>query len=98
MPAQPTHLIAQRRSGDLVLLRFPLRPLLPRTATDPASHHENAKAIRLAEEAIVLVVALEPERVKMHVEGELHLPVLRRGLRPEEHVRRPPTTPNQKAH
>src|ERR1041385_1787315 len=95
MPAQPTDLIAQRCRGDLVLLRLPLRPLFPRTAANPASHNEDAETICLVEESIVLVVSLEAERIKVHVEGVLHLRILTLGLRPEENVRRPATATNQ---
>src|SRR5512141_587138 len=47
------------------------------------------------EEAIVLVIALEPERIEMHVERVTHLCVLSLRLWAEEDIRRPTTATNQ---
>src|SRR2546423_660518 len=95
MSPQSPDLVAQRRRCDSELFRSPLGPLFPGAAAHPAGHHENAEAVGALEEAIVLVISLEPQGVEMHVEGVAHLSVLALRLRPEEHVRRPSAAANQ---
>src|SRR5207302_1556518 len=77
------------------LLRPPLWPFFPGATAHPTRHDENAEAVRLMPEAIVLVITLEANRVEMHVERIAQLGVLSLRLQTEEHVRRPAAAANQ---
>src|SRR5437868_2766266 len=97
MSPQATDLIAQRCRCDRVLLRPPLRPFLPGAAAHPTRHHEDAKTICLVPEAIVLVIALQPQRIEVHVERITDLRILSLGLRAEERIGRPAPAANENA-
>src|SRR5947207_5012848 len=48
-------------------------------------------------EAVILVIAFEPDRVEVHVQRITQLRILALGLRAEEHVGRPTAAANQDA-
>src|SRR5438105_652625 len=97
MTAQAADLVAQRRRCYHVLLRPPLVPFLPGAATHPAAHDEDAEAVGLVPEAIVFVIAFQPQGIEMHVERVSQLRVLPLRLWAQEHVGRPTAATNENA-
>src|SRR4029077_98674 len=95
MTAHPADLIAQRRDRNRVLFRPPLFAFLPRVAAHPSRHYQKAEAVGPLEETIVLVVALQPHCVEMHVERVAELRVLTFRLWSEKHVGGPAAPADQ---
>ena len=89
MIADAPDLIAQRLGGDVVIVVLPLAPALPVVAAAPAGDDHDALAIAHLQERPALGLALEPDRIQVHVLHVTDLRGLALGGRAQEHVGRP---------
>ncbi len=95
MIAKNSNLAPQRFPSNLVLLGFPVFPLLPSIATGPAGHHQNAQAVGLFEKLLAVDSPFEADRVQAHVADVIQISIQARRRPAEEHVGRPSRSANQ---
>src|SRR5258708_19529443 len=67
MIAQTGDLTDERRTGNFLLVAFPILPAFPRVATRPTGHDQNAQTVRLLKKFIAIEVPFQANGIQSHI-------------------------------